>query len=298
MALQLRDRPSAFGTVNESFFDMRILADLPDTAFEEAVAQAISAMSQIPLDPISNVSVSCGSEGPIISFVIETTGQSGHIEIQRVVTNNSINARARYSVNGQALVTTHIQETPSAGSDRYIVQSDPSLTKPLTQQEQEIAGLQLGAIKSIFGETSILRDVAVCAAQVQPVMMGEPGEDPQACVDACKEQRNFFAVAIAIGGLLSGSVSGVVDAATGGLTGMSRALRYGIKAVTGVIGGEDTLLTTLATLYIGDRYTRCTSCCNLGCGGNICIGKRKPQQTDPAFCSTACPDCNQPKTKR
>ena len=76
VAFQVRDRGI------ESFFDVRILAELPPERLAESV------FIQVPNVPLSNVEVSCSAVSPrehrtIVKYLVSATGQEGEIDIRQ-----------------------------------------------------------------------------------------------------------------------------------------------------------------------------------------------------------------------
>jgi hypothetical protein len=289
----------------ESYFDMRVLAEMPVTAMVATLDRAASAAQDLlPLVPISNIKVACGStssstnafnafpapsgaaepDETTISFLSEQTGQIGEMRIRQNLTESTLATRTRYLVDGNFLVTSRTQQGIQDGSVRISVDFAPNLIASLTDktgQAQFRAVSLLQAFDSLVMRTSVVEDFSRCVALQQLGAPDDPGKEPGQSVERCGVdciRHLLFSEGPGIG---AAAVSGGAGAAAiGTLNPVGAALglfAIGVDAVGGFVFGTKG----------SDDYSKCTSCCDKGCGSNICTRKRKSTRNDPEVCQTA-----------
>ncbi len=271
IAVHVMDRGTTAGGINESFFDMRILAELPVTAPEEIITQITSIVDNVlPLAPLANLRVTCEGDITQIVFVIEQTGQTGDLQIRRTSNEGTQTVSLTYLVDGKLLFTSVV--TNDNGELRRDFRPGPSFNE--IQNVTQV----IEALTGVMRRRSILIAFARCNAIRQldsgPRPQLERSEADSDCEDAC---FNNLLAAIALGGAigLAGSVLAIFS--------RGRA----VKVTSSLLN----YALSIAGVIAADIYRFCVSCCNAGCTKDQCAHFLKS-----GICDVPCPECCDPFT--
>jgi hypothetical protein len=272
LAFHVRDRGV------QSFFDIRILAELSSAVLGQTLdqtAQAISAaLLGIPNEPVSNVTTNCSSSNSgktmTINFFIPRTGESGNLHIEASTRDHSTQS---YYVNGQLLTRTSITWGDEGRDLNLSIRNSPNVA---TRQTNTIGPSDpaMNAMSNVLTMPSVSYAIEACLHAVAP----NPGIDCAAnCRAISKDGHNRIDTSgknICRGAVLGGG------ALTGMLAGASLGARGGVGGI--VAGG----LLGLAVCWIEDISNdrkkhcwdvweeQCLGCCEDDCPVDVCTSNQ------------------------
>jgi hypothetical protein len=191
VAFHLLDRPPDPGQANESFFDARILADIPTNQLDDIVDNLDEILEeQVPDVPIQALSIDpCPPPDPNgethvrARFIVEGTGANGEIMItqraNRIVTEHMIDGNIMSTATQtpqRSLVTVNPDTTPPQRALTRVDITNLTAFPTVLQRSPVIVGL----VECIAANDHIVRPEAPCQENVSIA--------EEACIKMCDQQ--------------------------------------------------------------------------------------------------------------
>jgi hypothetical protein len=202
LAFHLRDRGG------QSFFDARVLAELPNDL--ERVAIPLKGRPLVPIVPVTTPTLGCDSSGTsrglTVRFNVEATGDAGEIRFDQPIQEQpgSEFTAVRLFINDQLVLTT----LDRAPGPRQLASLSPLL---------ESSPTTLFAFGTVLTREDVSQAIGRCLAAA---IVQRPGLTRSECEAVCRNLARAYRwsckLLMAGGGILSGGTSGLIVSTFGG----------------------------------------------------------------------------------